>query len=477
MTTSTTTTTTNSTAPSAASSSSVKRAWKFLTHPVGRRVPIRNGRGAPHGVALLTVMVALALMSAVVTDLGTNELVRYKLAVNDRDALKAQALAESSTNVARLLLAMQSAVQPLLTQLSGIGIPLPAHTFWELVPLDSELLRGLTSGELQSAIGVDVAPALEERKAKREEKLEEKKAAFDKDKEGAAKNGPFEPPEGGFGFFCRADSGVWPDQCAGQFTAKIVDEEQKAASLRGWQAATTAQQKFPFAQRLFMVMQPERYDFLFEDRDQQGNRTDRFELTAALHDWIDDNQEATDGRADAANWGRITVGNEDALYSSGYKVEPKNAYFDSPGELRLVRGMTEAHLRAFGDSISIYGEGKVNLLSAPDATVEALVFACAQPGDPLPQNDQWMLETILTWNQFKTLGPLAGGGPINADGFIQMLDARGMQVNETCKDQMSTESRNFTVQAVGKVGEVTRTITTVMRVYGTTEEMYFYSVR
>ena len=258
---------------------------------------------------------------------------------------------------------------------------------------------------------------------------------------------------------------------------EIVDEEQKAASLRGWQAATTAAQKFPFAQRLFMVMQPERYDFLFEDRDAQGNRTDRFELVAALHDWIDDNQEATDGRADAQNWGRITVGSEDALYSSGYKVEPKNAYFDSPGELRLVRGMTDAHLRAFGDSISIYGEGNVNLLSAPDATIEALVFACAQPGDPLPQNDQWMQETLITWREFKTLGPLAGGGPINADGFLQMLDARGMQVNETCKDQMSTESRNFTIQAVGKVGEVTRTITTVMRVYGTTEEMYFYSVR
>jgi len=270
---------------------------------------------------------------------------------------------------------------------------------------------------------------------------------------------------------------VWPDQCAGQFTAKIVDEEQKAASLRGWQAAATATQKFAYAQRLFMVLQPERYDFLFEDRDAQGNRTDRFELVSALHDWIDDNQEATDGRADAANWGRITVGSEDALYSSGYKVEPKNAYFDSPGELRLVRGMTEAHLRAFADSISIYGEGKINLLSAPDATIEALVFSCAQPGDPLPQNDQWMQETLITWREFKTLGPIAGGGPINADGFLQMLDARGMQVNETCKDQMSTESRNFTVQATGKVGEVSRTITTVMRVYGTIEETYYYAVR
>ena len=449
---------------SSSTSSLARRVWHVLTAPVGRRVPIRNGRGAPHGVALLTVMVALALMSAVVTDLGSNELVRYRLACNDRDALKAQALAESSTNLSRLLLAMQSAVQPMLTQVAAMGLPLPALTFWELVPLDSELLKGLTSGELQSALGLDVSAAVEERKTKLADKMEEKRASFDRDKDGAG-SGPFEPPESGFGMF------------DGQFTAKIVDEEHKAASLRGWAQAVTPQQKFPFAQRIFNVVQPERYDFLFEDRDAQGNRTDRYELIAALHDWIDDNQEATDARADQNSWGRITVGSEDAQYSSGYKVEPKNSYFDSPGELRLVRGVTDAHLRAFGDALSIYGEGKVNLLSAPDSTVESLVFACAEPGEPLVQNPQWMEETVITWRQFKTLGPLAGGGPINAEGFVQLLDARGLRANAECKNLMSTESRNFTVEATATVGEVSRTIRTVYRVYNTTEEVYYYSVR
>jgi len=442
----------------------LRRLWRTLMTPVGRRVPVRNGRGAPHGIALLTVMIALALMSAVVTDLGTNELVRYRLASNDRDALKAQALAESSLNVARLLLAMQSAVQPLITQLAGLGLPLPALTFWELVPMDSELLKGLISGDIQQAIGMDVTAAVDERKAKREEKLEEKRAAFDADKEGAG-FGPFEPPEGGFGAF------------DGQFTATIVDEERKAASLRGWQRATTPQQRFAYAQRFYTLIQAERFDFLFDERDAQGNRTDRFELIAALYDWVDDNQEATDGRADQLNWGRVTMGSEDGLYSTGYRVEPKNAYMDSPGELRLVRGMTEAHLRAFGDSISIYGEGKVNLLSAPDPSIEALVFACAVPGDPLPNNTQWMQETVIMWREFKTLGPLAGGGPINADGFVQFLDMRGLEVNPSCKDLVTTESRNFTVRAVGTVGEVTRTITAVMRVYGATEETYYYAVR
>ncbi|MBM4282455.1 MAG: hypothetical protein FJ137_17445 [Deltaproteobacteria bacterium] len=441
-----------------------RRAWRLLMTPVGRRIPLRRGRGAPHGVALLTVMVALALMSAVVTDLGTNELIRYRLACNDRDALKAQALAESSTNLSRLLLAMQSAVQPLVTKLAGLGLPLPALTFWELVPLDSETLKGLTSGELQQALGLDVTASMEERKQRKADKMDEKRANFDGSREGAP-SGPFEPPDSGFGFF------------DGTFSSKIVDEERKAASLRGWAQAVTPQQKFPFAQRLFMVLQPERYDFLFEDRDAQGNRTDRYELIAALHDWIDDNGEATDGHADQNSWGRITVGSEDALYSSGYKVEPKNSYFDSPGELRLVRGITDAHLRAFGDNISVYGEGKINLLSAPDSTIEALVYACAEAGDPLVQNQQWMDETLITWREFKTLGPLAGGGPVDPDGFVQMLDARGLRASPDCKNMMATESRNFTVLATATVGDVTRTVTTVYRVYGATEEIYYYAVR
>jgi general secretion pathway protein K len=463
MTTTTPTPTTTSTTTKAPSPPT--RLWRFLMQPVGKRVPIRRGRGAPHGVALLTVMVALALMSAVVTDLGTNELVRYRLASNDRDALKAQALAESSLNISRLLLAMQSAVQPMITQLSGLGLPLPAFTFWELVPLDSELLKGLVSGDLQQAVGLDVSASLEDRRAQHVEKMDATRAEYDGDKDGARFEGPFEPPEGGFGAF------------DGQFTATIVDEERKAASLRGWATADTPQKRFPYAQRLYTLFQAERYDFLFDERDAQGNRTDRHELIANIYDWIDNNQEATDGRADQNNWGRVTIGNEDANYSSGYKVEPKNAYFDSPGELRLVRGMTEAHMRAFGDSISLYGEGKINLLSAPDATIEALVFACATPNDPLPNNPIWMQETVITWRQFKTLGPLAGGGPINGEGFMQMLDMRGLEVNETCKDLVTTESRNFTVKAMGTVGEVTRTLTVVMRVYGANEETYYFAVR
>jgi type II secretory pathway component PulK len=440
--------------------------WRILMTPVGKRIPVRKGKGAPHGVALFIVLLSLSLMSAVVVDLGTQEMVRYRLASNDRDALKAQALAESAINMSRLLLAMQDAVQPMITQLaqSPFGAMLPAHTFWQIVPLDSELLKGLTSGELQSALGFDVSKSVEERKAKLEEQQKQKLAEFDAEKEGAGKE-PFTPPEGGFGAF------------DGTFRADIQDEEQKAASLRGWRNALP-QQCSAYAQRLFSVLQPERYDFLFEDRDAQGNRTDRQELVGNIYDWVDDNQEMVDPRGDLATWCRSASGAEDAVYSSGYKVEPKNAYFDSPGELRLVRGFTDAHLRAFGDQISIYADGgKVNILSAPQATIESLVFACAPPGDPLVTNPTWMSETLLGWEASKSIGVIGGGYPPTPDGFLAYLDSRGLAVTPTCKDMIGTSSNHFTVRGIAQVGEVTRTTTAVMRVYQRIEELYYYAVR
>ena len=450
----------------------IKRAWTFLMTPVGKRIPVRNGRGAPHGIALLVVLISLALLSAVVTDLGSNEMIRYRLACNDRDAMKAQALAESATNLSRLLLAMQDAVQPLITQLASSGIPLPAHTFWQLVPLDSDLLKGLTSGELQTSLGLDVSKSIDERKAKLEEIKAEKKADYDPEKEGHSKE-PFTPPEGGFGYFADEAHGEH-----GTFKADIQDEEQKAVTLRGWGRDIAPEKCTAIVTRLFTVLQPQRYDFLFEDRDAQGNRTDRAELIANLYDWVDDNQESTDGHnTDLKSWCHPAGGAEDSVYSSGYKVFPKNAYFDSPGELRLVRGITDAHLRAFADKISIYGEGKVNVLSAPLSSIEALIMSCANPGDPLVFNPQWMQDTLSGWEQAKAVGIIGGGVPPTPDGLLTFLDSRGMQVNETCKDQMDTQSHNFTVSASATVGEVTRTMTTVMRVVRQNEEDYYYSIR
>lgn len=450
------------------------RTWAVLMTPVGERVPMRQAgkggkKGAPHGIALLTVLLGLSLMSTIVTDLGYNEMVRYKLAAHDRDAMKAQALAESGVNVARLLLAAQSALQPLLVKAVQF-VPLPAHTVWDLVPLESDLLKGVADGSIQTMIGLDMTEALAEREEKQRELREDAEADFDAEKEGAG-NGPFVPPPGGFGAF------------EGSFGVKIEDEERKAVTLRGW---TSSNNRFAVAQRVYSLIQSERFDFLFEERDSEGNRTDRYEFIANLYDWMDANEESTDPRAEPEAWGRLGGGSEDGLYSAYGDVVPKNEYFDSAGELRLVRGMTDAHWKAFGEDISIYGDPKVNILSATPLAVESLVRACAEnPQDPLLFDPIWLQQTVQFWFQCKMVPAFTGQGCTpSEDGFVAYLasgmatqDGRLLAVNtEDCKAMIGTESKNFTVRSTGRVGDVERTITLVVRVHGAIEERYFYSI-
>jgi hypothetical protein len=446
------------------------RVWRVLMTPIGKRVKI-VGREPPHGIALFSVLIALALMSSVVTDLGYNEMVRYKLAANDRDALKAQALAESGLHVSRLLLAVQAAVQPMLSQLAQAGIPLPAHTIWELVPLESDLLKGLATGELQSMLGLDVSSKLATREEAHQEKMAE--SATETPTYGNEMydiGARFEPPVGGFGAF------------DGGFSVKIADEERKVVSLRGW---TSSNDRFVVAQRLYTLFMPERYDFLFEERDSYGERTDRYELVANIHDWIDTNEDATDPKAEPAAWGRAGTSSEDSPYNVfDDRVRPKNEYFDSQRELLRVKGFNDAHWRAFGDSITVYGEAKVNILSAPAESVEALIRMCAtNPGDFLLLDPIWMRTTVMTWLECKRMGVMGGGCMASPEGFVSYLQS-GLGTNGTaieidrqrCLANISTESKNFTVKSTGVVGNVTRTITMVMRVHAAIEERYYYSI-
>lgn len=441
-----------------------RRAWRVLLTPVGQRVPVGR-RGAPHGIALFMVLVALALMSAIVTDFGYNELLRYRLAAHERDSLKAQALNESALNFGRLLLSVQAAIQPMITQLAAAGIPLPAQTAWQLIPLDCEMLRALSSGELQSAFGLDVSSALEKRSEEAEKKREERLDSWDAEKEGAG-GGPFVPPEGGFGAF------------EGNCAVQIEDEERKPVSLRGWATQVNPQMRFAFAERLFKVLSPERYDFLFEERDIHGAQVDRRELIANLYDWIDVNEEATDPNTDGVAWGRQGGGAEESFYSIYKRVKPKNAYFDSPAELRQVHGWSDAHERAFGDLVSIYAENKINLLSAPPASVEALVRICAQtPTEMVLFDPAWMAQTLQLWGECKQLGLLAGC-QLSPEGFMSFLEGRGLMLNrQICAENIGMESKNFTVRATSTVGDAMRTTTLVLRVHGAAEEIYYYSVR
>ena len=70
---------------------------------------------------------------------------------------------------------------------------------------------------------------------------------------------------------------------------------------------------------------------------------------------------------------------------------------------------------------------------------------------------------------------LGGYGAVNAQGWIGFLQSQGLVVETArCESLIAEKSMFFTIKATGKVGDVERTLTTVVRVFRASEEMYYW---
>ena len=74
-----------------------------------------------------------------------------------------------------------------------------------------------------------------------------------------------------------------------------------------------------------------------------------------------------------------------------------------------------------------------------------------------PMSVAWVQETLALWNQCKMLGML-GGCQLSPEGFVAFLDTRGIVTNpDQCKQNVSLESKNFTVRVTATVNDVSPT--------------------
>ena len=402
------------------------------------------------GMALLMVMISLALISAVVTDLLVDQTSSYQVALRQRDILKAEALAESGLNLSQLFLIIQNSIQTYFTQFAEMGVPLPQQTVWEMLPIDSNLFSGLVSGDLATTLGVDVSEAVKKRKEEEKQKLEKK--AKEREQKTRSSEGVFEPPEGGFGAF------------EGTFKVSVVDEESKI-SFREWTGIGSAE-RIKVRKLLASLMAPQKYNYLFR-------KISRAELLANIYDYLDIDEIRINPTATGEAWGSPYGGSEKDLYVDARGISPKNAYFDSLEELNLVAGFTDKHYEAFSDALTIYGQDqKINILSAKEPVIEALVRYCAQNElDPQLQQQQWVDAVVKQWMQNKT----GGGGSISPDGFVQFLTKLPLSVDpKGCKDALGVESKNFILKSQATVAGVTRTLTLVARVIKGEQERYYF---
>lgn len=410
------------------------------------------------GVALLMALSILVLLSAVVADLSYRESIRYKLAVHYRDSLQARALAESGIGFARVLLGFQDKLQGYLNRFANMGFPLPVNVVWQF-PLQSDLLRQLVSGDLLTALGMNVSDALPNDQQQQQDKPAQQQES-QKEKQSFAK------PKGGFGAF------------NGFFAVEIVGEESKI-SLQPWAAATTAASlKKAVADKLYALFSPQRYDDLFQSHAVSGG-VDRWTLVGNLYDYTQSGDRRIEPQAPAASWGKPVGGSKSGSYANTPNVAPKGAYFDSQQELRLVPGMSDAHMDTFGDSITIYGadqHGKVNILTASDQVVEALIRYCARrPDDVKLRMKEVMVELLENWQEYRSRKENKRATPA---AFVAFLQEQQIDIEpKKCADAVTDVSQFFTIQSTAVVGAATKRLTLVAKIFRAIEDPYYFSVQ
>jgi general secretion pathway protein K len=395
-------------------------------------------RKVQRGVALLMVVVSIAILTAVAAEFAYRSRVDLEMAVNQRDALRAEYLAKSSMGLARMLLMFQKQLDRTTASLPALGggnSPINLQ-IWRMAKVDCLMLQAL----LPQAQGRNPKFTLD-----RTDQV---------DQGGRIQYGGF----------------------AGCFDARIEDEQEKlnVNALVGLQTGTAQ----GAVQGFYNLIADKRFDFVFEREDANKVKATASDALLAIKDWADDDDVQT--TLNVSNLGLVTLQNgfsdEGGLYTRYTpRYRPKNAWFDSMGELYLVYGVTDRFMAAFGDRLTVYADPNAPLnVNSNDPVVLALVVRLmADPtrpdprlGDPLFVDG--LVQKILAAKAMMPMG-------ITVQDFLTIVQAAGVQVNpQIAQRQGATGAANsflgdksdtFRIVAVGQAGDVERRVTAVIRLH------------
>jgi general secretion pathway protein K len=388
-------------------------------NPSGRKAPSRE-----RGAALLTVIVSVAVLTAMAVDLAYSSRVSLQIAANARDELRAHYLARSGVAMARMVLSLQEKVDGV--PMAGKSAAFPRIQLWNLVPVGPVLTDGLfgRGGETGG-------------------------------KDAGAKEGP--------------DS---------TFDARIEDEGRKVnAQLVGY---TVGDQTLRLqAQALYRLVCDARWDPLFDREDAKGNRTSREDLLVRIRDWVESAQTGSAlklGDGSTAGTCGLIVGSPPFENAFGDKNQPydrgedryktKNARMDSLDELYLVAGIGDAFMAAFGDQLTVYlptgAPMNVNADDKQKLMLLASLFALA-PGDPALLDVEFADRLAKLMREQTMNGMFA----LNPQGFGNLVLAAGVNVDQNkvnaTNSPFTDRSTTFRIRAKGSVGAVQTSIDAVVR--------------
>lgn len=457
----------------------------------------RRSNRSERGVAMLLVLVGIAVLALVANEVRYNSVVELRLATNQRDELRAHYLAKSGIGMSRLMLRFQK-------QLDAINIPNLGGMLQGLMGGAAGgagglagLLQGgggaaalaglLGSGAgaggaagLLSALGgggaggaagggsvsiqlwkmakidchmlAQMVPEYDEKGAPLKTSVLDKKFDFDK-----------EMPELG-----QAQSNRRFGSFTGCFDTVITDEEERInlARLDAPQGAARA-----LLAQLVTTLGDKKYEFLFEKEDSNRVKVTPVEVITNLRDWVDEDETGStlnfSTQGDPFLKGFSDENGGYVKYDPAYRA--KNARFDSLDEVFMVHGVNDRFMAAFKEKFTVYPNvnSRLNINTDDPILLEVAIRSVADPLRPDPRMaDPIFMDTLIKKIRSARVFALFG---MSAADFVNLVGAAGIPVNPTIQNNVQgntfigDKSTTYRVRVTGSAGDVTRTITAVVR--------------
>lgn len=473
------------------------RAGRLGRQRVVRARPVTSSkaprrRRGERGVALLLVLVGIAVLALVANEVRYNSMVELRLATNQRDELRAHFLARSGIALSRLILRYQKQVDqipipnfgamlqqaiggnPALAGLLGMaggagGLPggLPGAggmlgaggmpgapgmppgapgmstasiQLWRMAKVDCHMIEGMVPQ-------VDAKGGLTQIKT-----AESKKFAFDD-----------ENPELG-----KEMQGKQFGSFTGCFDTVITDEEERI-NLNKLDAPQLA--ALPVVLQLTTTLNDKRYEFLFEKEDANRLKVPANDIVIGMKDWIDEDES---GSTLNTNLGGDPFVRGFSDENSGYsnyteRYRAKNARFDSLDEVFLVHGVNDRFMAAFKDKFTVYPDmnSRLNINTDDPVMLEIAIRSVANPIPVDPRlADPIFIDTVIKRIRAARLFAMFG---MSVTDFVNIVASAGIAVNTTILNNVQNQrivgdkSNTYRLSVTGSAGDVTRTITAVVR--------------
>ncbi len=386
-------------------------------------LPLRRRRGDRRGIAIIVVIGTIMFLTVLVTDITFGARVRFLTAVHERDEAKAQWLALTGVNLYRLVLTAnrQLGNNSMIQQL-GLG-----DSLWQTIPfINTGLLRMFiaSDGDVEEEDLAQFEQSGEVSEEIREESTEETSRFGSRN---------FLDFDGDFSAEVRGEEcGINVNRLSSRSTEDRPEDTATGKQLLG-------------------LMTGEEHDQWLRDRN-----LEKLDLIANLADWVDADNIVASGKG----------GYEDDFYNSlASPYLAKNAAFDTRAELRLVEGWQDEVYDRWGEQLTIYGSGKVNVACADDVVLAGLIKAHVLP---VPTDTE--IERILgDLRSYMSMSSFSNGSQ-----FVTYLKDQGLTVDDDMADEIGTKTNVFTITSTGQVGDATARITAVVDYTSSNEGTVLY---